>query len=190
MRRLAFTLGATLLAARALAVDVQRVEVTHADTRYQVLMRVTLDARAQDSWTVFSDPLRLPQINPAVREVRLLDAARADAPRVYTKVAVCVSLYCRELEQVQDMQFLRSDVGGTVRADVLPDVSDFRYGRASWVFSDCGGRTCLAFDAELEPAFWVPPLIGPWLIQRKLREEAIQTSEGLERLARALQAAP
>ena len=41
----------------------------------------------------------------------------------------------------------------------------------------------------MEPDFWVPPLIGPWVIKRTMREQAITTSEGIERLAR-VRAAP
>ena len=71
---------------------------------------------------------------------------------------------------------------------VLPQMSDLRYGLARWRMSACADdrrRTCLEFKAELEPDFWVPPLIGPWLIQRKLHQEAIVTAEGIEKLAHA-----
>ena len=37
---------------------------------------------------------------------------------------------------------------------------------------------------ELVPAFWVPPVIGPWVIRRKIDEEARRTGTGLERTAR------
>ena len=41
----------------------------------------------------------------------------------------------------------------------------------------------MLFDAEIEPAFWVPPLIGPYLIARELRRQAQVTAESIERLA-------
>lgn len=176
-----------------LAVEIHAVDVSHDDARYRVSMRVTLDAPADATYSVFTDLPRLRQVNPAVREVRILEAASPDTRRVYTEVRACVSLFCRRLKQVQDMQFeaRAHGGGGKVRAHVIAERSDFRFGDATWDFRDCDGRTCLDFDAELEPDFWVPPLIGPWLIERKLHEEAIQTSQGLERLARpASTAAP
>lgn len=177
-------LAGTVMLCPAQAVEVHAVQVAHEGSRYRVTMQVTLDAPASASWRVFSDPMRLPQINPAVREVRVLERAGTAQPQVYTLVEVCVSLYCRRIEQVQQMQFVAQGPGGTVTADVLPALSDFRFGHARWSFADCQQRTCLQFEAELEPAFWVPPLIGPWLIERKLRAEALETSQGLERLAR------
>jgi hypothetical protein len=35
------------------------------------------------------------------------------------------------------------------------------------------------------PVFWVPPVIGPWLIRKKMYEEAQRSSLGLERVALA-----
>ena len=46
----------------------------------------------------------------------------------------------------------------------------------------------LIFFAALTPDFWVPPLIGPYIIKKKMREEAVETVLGLERLASAAQA--
>ena len=41
----------------------------------------------------------------------------------------------------------------------------------------------MRFRSEIEPAFWVPPLIGPWLIQRALQAETLKSVANLERLA-------
>lgn len=169
----------------ARAFELQSLVVTRADARYRVQMSVNLDVPARDAYGVFSDITRLPQINSSVREARVLQQNPAEGLRVYTLVRMCVSFFCRMLEQVQDMQFLAHAAGGEIRAEVLPHLSNLRYGRARWTLRDCAGNTCLRFEAELEPDFWVPPLIGPWLIQRKLRSEAMQTGAGIERLARA-----
>lgn len=175
-----------LLSAGAQAVEVRAIDVTRNEARYRVSMDVQLEVPAPAAYAVFADVSRLPQINPAVREARVLDESVATGPRrVYTDVRVCVSFFCRHLRQVQDMRFTPRPDGGDVQAVVLPERSDLRYGLANWTLRDCGGRTCLHFEAELEPRFWVPPVIGPWLMQRKLREEAMQTSAGIERLARA-----
>lgn len=182
---LALLLTTVITAGAAHAVEIHSVVVQHEDARYRVSMRVTLDAPADAAYAVFADLPRLKEVNPAVRDVRILETLSDDTRRVYTEVRACVSFFCRHLKQVQDMRFDPRSKGGRVQARVIPERSDFHHGDASWDFRDCDqGRTCLDFDAHLEPAFWVPPLIGPWLIKRKLHEEAIQTSRGLERLAR------
>jgi hypothetical protein len=38
----------------------------------------------------------------------------------------------------------------------------------------------LQFTDTFEPDFWVPPVIGPWLIQRKLVRELTETMAYIE----------
>lgn len=185
MKPALLALCATLLARPAPAFDVESVDVARANPRYRVALQVRLNVPARSSWATFVNPLNLPQINPAVREVRVMDRRGTQATRLYTRVEICIALVCRRLEQVQDLRYTPRADGGEMQADVIPQLSDFRYGHARWHFRDCDAQTCLSFEAELEPAFWVPPLIGPWLIQRTLHAETIKTSRGLERLAQA-----
>ena len=72
---------------------------------------------------------------------------------------------------------------GHLHADVIPSESDFKYGHADWRMTVEGKGSRLLFSAALTPDFWVPPLIGPYVIKKKMREEAIETVLGLERLA-------
>lgn len=183
---LAFALAAP--AVRAVLVD--RIAVSRDGAVYRVAMRVKLDVPPARAWEVFSEYANLPRIHHAVREVRKLDGADSGAQRLLTEVRVCVSFYCRVLQQVQDMRPEPGAAGGRLSATVLPQSRDLKSGHAVWNIRACGDGACLDFDAELEPKFWVPPLIGPWLIQRKLREEAIETSAGIERLALESMSAP
>ena len=176
--------------ASAWAYEISTIRVSHEQHRYQIHMDVIIDADAHTVHQLFSDVRQLPEINSAVVQVKVLGPDTAQRKRVQTQVRGCVSFFCRTLDQVQDMRFTTytHDRGGAVSASVIPALSDFRYGQAAWLFTSCAGKTCLRFDAALEPDFWVPPLIGPWLIQRKMREEARQTSAGLEALAQKHQA--
>lgn len=171
----------------AQAFELDQIEVRHTPRRYEVSMQVRLNTPARAAFTVFSDIGLLPQINPAIRKASVLRELPNNSRRVYTQVDLCVAMFCKQIEQVQDMRFVAAENGGSVQAQVLPDLSNLHFGEASWTFRPCGAHTCLEFHTRMEPKFWVPPLIGPWLIQRKLRTEAMETSAGLERLARAHQ---
>ena len=170
------------------AVIVDDLQVSQQGARYRVTMQVQLDVDADAAYAVFADVGNLPRINPAVTMARALpESTLPKVRRVQTQVRLCISFFCRTLNQVQDMRYQGLPPGGRVGAEVLADRSDLRFGRADWQLYACGDdpqrHSCLRFDAELEPRFWVPPLIGPWVIERKLRQEAIQTSQGIERLA-------
>ena len=152
-------------------------------------VQALLDADAAEAFAVMAAFELLPQINPSVKKVRRLATAEVGED-VYTEVRLCVALVCKLLWQVQNMRIQSDPQTHELTAVVDPELSNLRMGRASWRFEACEpGRTCLSFSAEMEPDFWVPPLIGPWVIKRTMREQAITTSEGIERLAR-VRAAP
>jgi len=176
-------LACLALAGSASAAEVQSLQVQHDGSRYHVEMQVKLRAPAAAAYAAFAAPGSLPAINPAVRKVQVLQHDGDERARIYTEVRVCAVLYCKTLHQVQDMRYAARPDGGDLHAEVLPGPSDFSYGRADWVFRPAGGATLLRFSAELQPAFWIPPLLGPWLVERSLREEAERTSAGIEKLA-------
>ncbi len=178
-------LGWLVFAPCAAAAEVRSLEVSRDGARYRVEMQVELHAAAAAAYAAFTVPANLPRINPAVRQVRVVRPRVDDQAQLYTEVRVCALLYCKTLHQLQDLRYAPRPDGGDLHADVLPGSSDFSYGRADWQFRPAGAAARLHFSAELEPAFWVPPLIGPWLVERSLREEAQRSSAGIERLALA-----
>jgi hypothetical protein len=165
------------------AAQIQNIEVTHTHNRYHIAMQVTLEAGAAHAFAVFSDYRNLTQINHAVQSAEILSSPNVEPQQLATTINVCFLFFCRELKQLQEMRRSQNAQQYRLDARIVPAQSDFSYGQAQWTMASCGQQTCMTFEAELEPDFWVPPLIGPWVIQRKLRLEAQETAEGIERLA-------
>lgn len=163
-----------------MAADLQSVEFEQKEERYIARIKVRLAAPAAEAFRVMQDFEHLPRLNPSVLEAEVLELMPG-LTRLQTKVRMCVLLVCRDIRQVQDM---RTFGVAEMNARVHPESSDLAYGYAYWRFDDCAGETCLLFRAEIDPKFWVPPLVGPWAIKRVLRQEALVTSEGIEKAIR------
>ena len=173
---------ALLLAAAAAGAAEPDVSVTRDGDLYSIHMQAQLGLAAATVHDTFARFENLPRINPAVEQVQRRPGP-ADATRLYTQVRVCVAFFCTRMHQVQDIRSTAHDGSYDIDARVLPEQSDLKRGSAHWHIAPCGAGSCLDFAANLEPDFWVPPLIGPWLIQRKLKEEARVTVRGIERVA-------
>ncbi len=182
--RWAYALLLAVCVVPAQAASIERLEITRSGSRYQMQLTAKLDAPMASSFAVFNEFSNLPRINDAIESVELLPAPEADARRLKTRVRVCVWFFCMRLNQVQDIRESHSATAAEMHAVVLPELSNLSYGRAHWKMRPCRAQTCLSFDAELEPDFWVPPGIGPWAIKRAMRREALTTASGIERLAR------
>jgi hypothetical protein len=178
---IAGALAGAVTAASAATIDT--LTVRKVADRYLIELHAHLDARAGAAYSVFANLANLPSINTDVRRIEVTGGPGGANPvKLYTEIRACVLFYCRSIHESQEMTFAPKPDGGEVDATVLPQ-GDLRFGRAHWVFRDVGGRTDLQVSAELEPAFRVPPLIGPWLVKRWLRAETEQSSVNIEKLA-------
>jgi hypothetical protein len=179
---IALTLAGWVQAVSAASID--DLMVRKVGARYFIELHAHLNARASVAYAVFADLNNLPSINTDVKRIEIAGGRGGEPAQLYTEIRACLLFYCRTIRESQQMTFMPERDGGEVVATVLPK-GDLRYGRASWVFHPSGDQTEFDATAELEPAFAVPPLIGPWLIKRWLREETERSSENLEKLTRA-----
>ena len=124
----------------------------------------------------------LPSVNGGIRGVNILHRDASGQVRMQVFTGVCILMFCKEYQWVQEVNILP---GGEVMAVIDPVVSDFREGWARWRFLPQGTCTRLVFEADLRPDFWFPPVVGQWLLGHKLAAEALETGQGVERLARA-----
>jgi hypothetical protein len=129
---------------------------------------------------LLTDYNHLGRVNPAIEVSKVLLARKSGDYRVLTETEACVWFYCMRVRQIQDVI---EGADGTVTATVLPQYSDFKRGYARLTLWPAPDGTRVLIRSEVEPDFWIPPIIGPWLIKRKLRSEALETVQNLERLA-------
>jgi len=171
---------AVLLTGHAFAADVLNIDVEQAGSRYAVEAEARFDVPAARLRALLTDYTHLDRINDAIRRSEVLAMTGPQQHRIRTEAWVCVGPFCKDIVQIQDVEVL---AGGDILATLRPEGSNFRYGRAHWQFSTAPDGTRMHFRSEIEPAFWVPPFIGPWLIKRALQAEALKSVANLERLA-------
>jgi len=188
MRNAASTTGAWLLplglalAAPATAATVLATEVTHRAGRYTVHFEVRLDADAAAVRRLLTDYDHLERLSRVVERSEQLAPDDDGRPRVRVTMRSCVLFFCRTVRKVETIE---EQPDGRLVAVADPAQSDYRYSRAEWriVPEDAGTR--LDYRAEHEPAFFVPPFIGPWLVKGRIRRELDLLAERLEQLAPA-----
>lgn len=162
------------------AVKVYAVSASQQGAAYLVEVDALVNVPESRARRLLTDYNHLGRINPDIKRSEILLTRGPGDYRVRTVSEVCVWFYCKRLHQVQDVIEAQD---GSVTATVLPGQSDFRYGVAHLnLWQEPGGARVL-IRGELEPDFWIPPVIGPWLVKRKLISEALDTVRNLERVA-------
>jgi len=164
----------------ATAGDVIEATVTNEDKRYFVNLEVVINADAKRVFKILTDYNNLTRISDSITESNLIYSLSDNDHRVKVTTKACVTFFCKTIVQVQDVEQLP---GMVIISTTIPDKSDVDYAHARWKITSEDGLTHVSFNADLKPSFWVPPLIGPPLIERALRNEALAVIEGLEVLA-------
>ncbi|MES1931274.1 cyclase/dehydrase [Salinisphaera shabanensis T35B1] len=167
---------ALAVAGQAAAVTIERMQVERDDTRYTIAASMVLSVSSVHAFRAASDYERLPEFNPSI-----ISSKRLPGSRLRSNIRLCVALFCKQIKQVMRYEETPPDA---ITMQVVPGAGDLKRGHADWQISAEGANAArLVFDAEIEPDFWVPPLIGPYLIARELRRQARVTAESIERLA-------
>lgn len=170
-----------MAAAPLVAAEVVNVDVAHERGVYHVTIEALLDASPDAVFAVLTDYPRWAEVNDLIKESVVLEGADPTRQLVRSVAEGCVLGFCKRFSQVQWMQ---AGDGWRIRADVIPEQSDLRSGWADTKLSESGGSTLFQYTMMLEPDFWIPPLIGPMIIKRKLRKQAVETAVAVELAAR------
>ena len=166
-----------LLPTALLAGEILASSVSHDGAVYTLSVTARIDTPLDMVYRSMTDFDNLAAINPAIEESELLATPAADTRRVRSVIKVCILVFCKRVEQIQDVTLLHDYA---IEAVILPQGGDFRSGLAYWQLTASGVSTEMLFTNTFEPDFWVPPVIGPWLIKRKLVREVAETAMYIE----------
>jgi hypothetical protein len=154
--------------------------VEHEDGRFIVQADLLVNVPEPRTRAILTRYQDLPKINSGIKNVQILDSDAGGRIRMRVEASGCILFICLTYRWVQDARVLPS---GDIMTVFDPAQSDFRSGHVTYRLLPAAEHTRLVMHAEIVPDFWFPPLIGPWLIKRKLRKEALETATGIERVA-------
>ena len=182
--------AAALLLLSALPVgsaDLRDVSVRYEDDRYHLVSRAWFDASREDLYRVLTDYDLFEKFTSAFVETRNVAPDEEGRPRFFTRMEGCVLLFCKSMRRYGHLLL---DPPDEIVAVADPDESDFVYSRERWRLEKDGRGTMMTYWFEMEPAFWVPPVIGPFLIKRTLREGGIDAIDRIEAIAQGREPSP
>ncbi|MEM7304314.1 MAG: SRPBCC family protein [Pseudomonadota bacterium] len=130
---------------------------------------------------VLTDYENLHRLNSSIRSSRILDFEQPGITRVEVVARNCILFFCKTLTRVEDV---RVDDNLNLEATLVPELSNFKSGETFWTFTELEGKTRVTMQGQMVPDFWVPPLIGPHTIMKRLRQQMRQAADKLNELTR------
>ena len=177
--------AAAALASLAWAATIRSLDVTKEGGRYSLVAHTYLEARAPAIFDVLVDYDRFNRISSVYKEFGYLEPAADGTPIVHTRMEGCLmKFFCLSMRRVERLEAREPHY---IRTETIPEESDFRYATSEWVLEPEGRGTRVTYRLEMEPDFWVPPVVGPWYLKRRLLNGGTHAVERIERLAQALE---
>lgn len=168
----------TPLYARAL--DFTDAEVTEDNGVYRIKVSAFLEAPPDYIRYVLADSAHIYRLSPSIIESEVLPDNPAGEKRVRTKMLGCTSVFCREIERVDIVRLLKS---GDFEAEIVPALSEFKSGKATWAIIPMDDASYVVYEAYLEPDFFIPPVVGVQMVKQNLLDEFTTTFIRMEKIA-------
>jgi hypothetical protein len=162
-----------------MALVIDDLHVTKQGRVYQVQITFDVAASVHQVMAVLTDYGFPDRMNPKVTS-KIVISHQGGITRVRVEIRNCVIFFCKNVTLTQDVTV----VADTIQVDVVADQSDFRSGYFHWrvTRSDNGGSH-IAFESVMEPDFFIPPIIGGFIVRKRLRKEILAAAKNLERAA-------
>ena len=164
----------------ARAFDFTDAEITEENGVFYIKVSAFIDAPPDYIRYVLADSAHIYRLSPSIIESEVLPSSTADEQQVRTKLLCCTSVFCREVERVDIVRMLKS---GDLEAEIIPALSEFKSGKATWKITPIDGASHVVYEAYLEPDFFIPPVVGTQLVKQNLLDEFTTTFIRVERIA-------
>lgn len=165
-RRILLTVAGVLASTQVtFGLDLVQVTVDVDDGQYRVQGRSRIRATPEFVYATLMDFDNFHKLADGIAETYFLPPTPSGEQRAYSRFESCVLFFCKTVEKVEAIDGRAFD---SVRTRAIPELSDFVFNESHWMIEAVGDVTLLHFTAEFEPDFWIPPLIGPWAVRRKL----------------------
>ena len=162
--------------------DVKQASITFAKNAYQYQFTIEIDAPLDVVHSIVTDYANLAHINDDILQSEVLE--HYDEHRLKRRMWLnhCVLVFCFDLYFVEEVE---EHNDGTITTTVIPAESNFRSGYSKWHIDAISPNvTRISVEAEQQPDFWIPPLIGPLVFKRAFMKEVRETGNKIEREAK------
>jgi hypothetical protein len=141
---------------------------------------VWFDAGIDTVYDVFLDWDLSEQFSSVVVEARNLGSDATGDRGFYTRNRACVLFYCKSVERFGRVEH---EPAVFIKAITDPERSDFHLSNETWEFIEEGDGTLIRYQLEMRPKFWIPPVIGPYVLKKKMREDGVDALDRIEAIA-------
>jgi len=147
---------------------------------YTVTLDAVLDAPRESILTAIANPGRWPQLSHIITNTEDLGMLTDGRRKVRVTFEDCILIFCQTVHKSETLQ---SSANGHIDTLTIPGQGDFGYAHEHWQVSAEGSGTRVQYQAVMLPSFYIPPLLGAYILKVKIRSLLRHVTTNLEAAA-------
>lgn len=170
---------------QCLAAETVEVQVEQEDGAYHIYFEILLDAPKERVEEILKDYGNLDELSPSIVSSEIIAGAPGEDATVALTLKPCVWILCKTMQKITTVKV---NAYGAIVYSTMPEKSDFKFGKEQVIIKRKRktGKTRVTYNAKLVPDFFVPPLLGSWLIRRYIAQNLKTSNKRVEELANQL----
>jgi len=178
-------LAGLFLPAFSLAAEMRAVHVEYEDGYYYLESEVWFDVGREAIFDVFLDWDLAEEYSSIIVEAKNVGPDESGGMGYYIHNRGCILFFCKSALRSGSVT---SEAYEYIHAIADPETSDFEVSDETWTFRNADDGTIVRYELKMKPDFWIPPVVGPYLMKRKLRNEGGDAIDRIEQIAQRLEA--
>ena len=159
--------------------EIIKSEVSYQNKSYNARLEMLIHAPTKKVYALFTDYDNLSRLSNTITDSELLDSEHPEYT-VLVKTHNCVLFFCKDLQQTQQVLELGD---GHISVEDIKGQSDFIHADSQWHIRATEKGTQITFTSEMQPDFWLPPILGPWYFKKSMITQTKNMIDRLEVLA-------
>ncbi len=162
----------------AKAANITFSSAKYKNDRFIIKVIGVVSAKPAQVFAVLTDYKNIPKISPKIIESKIIKTD-GDTTIVKTVAKGCVWFFCKEIINTQTTTSIPEK---RIQSITINAQSNLKFGQMVWNIKEVNLGTQIDYYAEIEPDFFVPPLIGSYFIKNSMLEEAKYFIDSVEKL--------
>jgi len=182
-------LSCIVISASILAAELTHIDVQRKGKRFYLDSTLIVDAPLETMYKILTDYNSMHQFSRGIVHSQDVTPDSQGQRRVYSHIRGCVAFVCRSLERVERLEIIENK---RIITTLDPELSkNVRWNISTWELQSIQpdpkltptqqkSKTKIHYQMEFEPGFWVPPLIGGYMVKRSLAKDGIEIMSRME----------
>lgn len=180
--RLIVTLGLLISSMASSSAYLKKSSIEYRDKKFLYSFEAQINAHHERVLGKLHNFEQWDKLNDNISKSKVLETLPGKKIKRLLTLTQCIFTFCFNLKFVEVVTFSKDKL----EMNIIPGEGNFSAGQAIWeTVPEGADKTLIRVSATLTPDFWIPPVIGPLVLERVFLKQISKTIKTIETLARS-----